>query len=366
MNESSLTSESWPSVLAAVGRSIDLERSARDHGALRRCRGVASAEALLRLALRYGPGGLSLRNTAAWAQMAGVASLSDVALLKRLSGAAGWLCAVVDSLLPIDRVGPSGTSSRCIRLLDATSISRSRSTGTDWRLHAAYDLTRSRFTDFELTEAKGGEMFQRFPITEGDIVVGDRGYARHTGLRAVCDGGADFLVRAGWRTQRLLDASRNAIDLTAVYQQANEHDLVEQTVVIDEPNTGRPGIEARMIVLRKTDTQTQKSRKRILRKNQQKGRKTHPMSLAAANYLVLLTSLDPATFPVDKVLALYRMRWQIELAFKRLKSLIGIGRLPARDPGLARAWLAAHLIIALLIDAGTQKVLDSPPSATHP
>src|SRR5215470_9891210 len=38
------------------------------------------------------------------------------------------------------------------------------------------------------------------------------------------------------------------------------------------------------------------------------------------------------------------MRWQIALAFKRLKSLIGVDKLPARGSDLARAWLAAHLI----------------------
>jgi IS4 transposase len=44
------------------------------------------------------------------------------------------------------------------------------------------------------------------------------------------------------------------------------------------------------------------------------------------------------------------MRWQIELAFKRLKSLLNIDRLPAKNPHLARAWLNAHLLLALLID----------------
>ena len=49
------------------------------------------------------------------------------------------------------------------------------------------------------------------------------------------------------------------------------------------------------------------------------------------------------------VLALYRLRWQIELAFKRLKSLAGLDLLPARSAALGRAWIAAKLIIATLI-----------------
>ncbi|WP_408734707.1 transposase [Kozakia baliensis] len=50
------------------------------------------------------------------------------------------------------------------------------------------------------------------------------------------------------------------------------------------------------------------------------------------------------------MVAAYRLRWQIELAFKRLKSGLGIDALQARDSQLARFWLAAHLILGLLID----------------
>lgn len=48
---------------------------------------------------------------------------------------------------------------------------------------------------------------------------------------------------------------------------------------------------------------------------------------------------------------MYRARWQIELVFKRLKSLAGLGHLKKHDPQAARAWLQGKLLVALLIDA---------------
>lgn len=51
------------------------------------------------------------------------------------------------------------------------------------------------------------------------------------------------------------------------------------------------------------------------------------------------------------MLAAYRLRWQVELALKRLKGLLGLDRLPAMSEALARSWLLAHLILALLIHA---------------
>ncbi len=89
----------WPDLAAAVSAAIDLEATARASGALVRRRAIRSAEMLLRLALAYGPGGLSLRAAAAWAGASGLADLSDTAVMKRLRKAAPWLGEVAGALL---------------------------------------------------------------------------------------------------------------------------------------------------------------------------------------------------------------------------------------------------------------------------
>ena len=90
-----------------------------------------------------------------------------------------------------------------------------------------------------------------------------------------------------------------------------------------------------------------------------------PLTVASAGYLMVLTSLSPEVATAEQVLATYRLRWQVELAFKRLKTGLGIHRLVARDPAMARSWLLAHLILALMIEDATGEVLDSPPSAVR-
>ena len=78
MQSASLYDQRWPSLLAALPATLDLDETARASGALVRRRAIGDAAALLRLALSYGPGGLSLRGAAAWATLAGLACLSDV------------------------------------------------------------------------------------------------------------------------------------------------------------------------------------------------------------------------------------------------------------------------------------------------
>lgn len=89
MDIASMMDLDWRSFVRRL--PIDLDESARSHKALLRRRGLPDAAALLRLALVYGATPYSLRSTAAWADVAGVASVSDVALLYRLQSAEGWL-----------------------------------------------------------------------------------------------------------------------------------------------------------------------------------------------------------------------------------------------------------------------------------
>ena len=83
--------------------------------------------------------------------------------------------------------------------------------------------------------------------------------------------------------------------------------------------------------------------------------------LIAAEFVMLGTSLPPEGYPAEDLLNVYRLRWQIELAFKRLKSLLGIDQIPTRTERASRSWLTAHLIMALFCDDISQEFLDSSP-----
>ncbi|ESZ35810.1 hypothetical protein NKI96_14525 [Mesorhizobium sp. M0292] len=125
-----------------------------------------------------------------------LASLSDVALLKRLRAAADWLGDIAGALLQKACAKSAAPTGRRLRV-DGSSISRPGSAGTDWRVHATYEPALARFTHLEISDVRGGESFLRVPLRQGDIVVGDRGYARAPSLEKVVSAGADFIVRTG-------------------------------------------------------------------------------------------------------------------------------------------------------------------------
>jgi hypothetical protein len=352
----------WSEVSARFPAGFDLEVTARSRGAFTRAREIKNAETLLRLALAYGGLGMSLRETCAWAEAGGIASLSDPSLLERLCKAAPWLGDIVAALIAEQAKAPAGRwAGYRLRALDGTSICEPGADRTTWRLHVGYDLATGQVDQLELTDVHGAENLQRLSYRPGDIVLGDRYYARPRDLRPVIDAGADFIVRTGWNSLRLLQANGEPFDLfAALAAQAEQESEVQ--VRIHEGIAAAAPLMLRLVVRRKDPEQVEAEQKRLLKDARKRGKQPDPRSLEAAKYILLLTSLPVAAFPPADILALYRFRWQIELAFKRFKSLAGLDMLPAKKPELARAWIYARLIVAIIAEQIAGQVPDSPPS----
>ena len=288
-----------------------------------------------------------------------MADLSDVAVMKRLAGAADWLEAIVGAVLA-DRYSEPLGETRDLVLVDGTVISHPGSKGRNWMLHSRYTPGQG-FSGFDLTDTSCAETLERHMLKPGDIAVGDRIYARGgKGLRHTLEQQADFIVRAGWRSLALRDEQGQPFDLLGHVGDLAPGETADLRVWVA---VGEDQLPIRMVVEARPDEVTQTAAKRVKLKAQKNGRKGDPRSQKAARYMFIATSLDAETYPPARIIALYKLRWQIELAFKRLKTLLHIDRLPAKKRDLARTWLYAHLLLALLIDNITQQLLDSPPCA---
>jgi hypothetical protein len=334
----------WPYVVDLM--PADLEQSAVDQLAFRRRRGIASATDLLRLALCYGFCDLSLRQTAMQAALLGWGELSDVAVLNRLRHAADWLGYVVLRYLA-DRGLTRDVPAWPVRVLDATTIAAPGSRGTDWRLHLGLDLAHLALTSAELTGAEGGETFTRHAVAAGEILLADRGYAHRQGVASVLDRQAHVVVRLNWQNFPLTTRSGRALDLVAIAEGLAPDEIGDYDAQFRHKERDYP---VRLLILRKSPAAALKAQRQLGHEATRKGRQLDPRSLRAAHFVYVLTDLPRTQLPAAQGLELYRLRWQIEIAFKRLKSLVHLDRLRAKDRALARAYLYAKLLGALIVD----------------
>lgn len=371
----------WEARIAQLGRVMDLEASARSCGALLRRRQVRSAAALLRLCLAYVLGRLSLRGLSAWATAQGwaahprpasgglgtPAAMSDVAILNRLRASADWLGTLAAALLA-ERYpeAVADTSEQRLVAVDATSVVPPGDKRDYWLVHTVFDLTDLRFRAVEVTGRNEPERLARGGVRPGEIRIADRGHARADDLAEVAAGGADFLVRAAADYPRLLDQTGCPLDRLALCRQATRERpadapvLVAPVSVADIPpgdRAGGPmgksstGVPARLVIIPLEPETAEGARERARRNARHWGYRASEAAAPMAGYPMLLASLPVETWPASRVLASYRLRWQVELAFKRMKSLVGLEELRAKDPKLAKAWINTALLAALLADA---------------
>jgi len=323
----------------------DWEASARQCGALRRTRNIESAEDLLRLIFLHVAGGLSLRQTVVRAEALGWAKLSDVALLKRLRASAGWLESLCWSLWQAQE-WPAGlpASGHRWRLVDATAVTEPGASGMGWRVHYVVGIPSLVCDHVSVTSVRGGETFCRLPVRPGDVLIGDRGYSHRAGVAWVLAQGGEVIVRHQGTNFPLEDRPGQGFDLLAHLRQLTGHQPATWPVrFVQEQRPWNMWLHA----VRKSTAAAERAKEELRR---ERGAGLQPQTLELAEYVVVLTSLDPQTVSAAQVLALYRGRWQIELVFKRLKSLLLVGELAKYDPDSARAWLQAKLLTALLME----------------
>ena len=361
----SVLTDQFAELLERFPAGLDLDRLALETKAIQRKREVGDGATLLRIALARGPGGLSLRQTAAWASLLGIADLSNPGVKYRLNQATDFLAALVERLLAAKAPGAElRWPGRTLRLADGSCVSKPGSTGTDWRVHGVFDLGRGGFSHLELTDQHGAEALDRGAPHPGEIRIGDRNYARASVLRrfrAQSDGAADFIVRLGWNALQLANPAGRPFDLIGCLQclpsGLSPHEVNLRAAV----GRDEPALALRLIVQRKTPEAAEATRSALRRAAARKGKALDPRSLIAAEFMILATSLPKSGYSAKAILAVYRLRWQIELAFKRLKSLLHIDRLPTWTERGSRSWLYAHLILALLCDDLSQDFLASSP-----
>lgn len=342
----------WEFLRTMLPPEAELERMARETGALKRKREVDSASSLLRLVLSYGMCDQSLRGTAAWARANGTATLSDVAVLKRLRKAGPWLERLLAFILTNRLQVESPVPGLRLRLIDGSGLNIPGCTGSAWRLHASYEPWSAKLQSVEVTDCRVGEHLKLYSLLPGEIAVVDRGYAHREGLASVVKQGAQFIVRLNWQNMPLETPEGETFDLLATLRTLPRVGAREfQVLTVVQPERGIPAISCKVVAMRKSPAAAERARKQAIREAKRKGRKVDPRTLESCDYIFLLTNVAQATLTATEVLEVYRLRWQIELEFKRLKSLLKIDEIRAQDPDLVKTYILSKLLGALLIEA---------------
>lgn len=347
-----IVDENWEVLLSAFPSGW--QQLARETGAIKHpLKEFRTESDLLRVLLLHVGKGYSLRETVVVAKAAGLTEVSDVALLKRLRKSEPWLLGLCQTLFRETGLStPPLPAQRRLRLVDGSIIKEPGKTGSQWRLHFSFTLPEFCCDYFKLSPSTGegsGETFRHYPVHAGDYLIGDRGYATANGIGYMASRQAYVLVRVNTGSLPLYDRHGESFALLDALRTLEQPLAAREWAVSVKEQRG-PAIAGRLCALRKSEHAIEQTQQKLLAKARRNQRQVKPETLEYAKYVLVFSTYPPAEFSTEELLEWYRIRWQVELAFKRLKTLLDMGHVPKYDPSSSRAWLYGKLFLALLTE----------------
>jgi hypothetical protein len=345
-DEAKINGEDWERVLEFLPEGW--EGQARELGALKFGRSFSGAESLLRTLLMYFVNDCSMLETAEKARLGGVVNISDVGLLKRINKSGEWLRWITERLIEeeesvVMQCGP--LKGRRVLAVDSSVVKEPGAVGKLWRLHYSMNIRSLRCEEVEVSSAKVGESLKQFNVRVGDILISDRGFGKRPGIRSVVERGGDIVSRINANNVPLQDEGGGHFDQLSYLRSLGVGQSGEFPAILE----GKDGpIKVRVCAYRKTEQQRLESERKQGQDCQRRQTSVKAQTKELAGYVVLVTTLRDLS--AEQILALYQHRWQVELAFKRMKSLLNLSGLKKKDPQGAKAWLQGKLLVACLVE----------------
>jgi len=303
---------------------------------------VEDIEPILRLVLYQAGASDSLRATVARAAAIGLLAISHVALHKWMKKVGAYLVALLTRMIATAAFAPEKWLGFDLIAGDATTVQRPGSKGTTARVHYALRLADLTPRHIEVTDEHGGETAKRFRAEPGELWMLDRGYSNPPGIASIYDRGAHLIVRVNRGTLPLYDKRGKVIDVMRLLRKTTTREQVKQCHAF--VHEGERKIAGRLCWVRVPEDKVEHARQRAEREAEGP---CDDDSLFAAEFVVVFTTVLHSLSAVQ-VLTAYRARWQVELDFKRAKSIRELDSLPNFLPETIHSWICAKLLLQLV------------------
>lgn len=327
--------------------------------AMQRRIGIQDEDVLLTLCLYYAYE-KSLVDTKIYADTFLSVKISDVGFMKRFIGCNKWIQwmnqRLIEEQIPACNI-PEKLKGKRVKAIDASDILTKGAVKQTWRLHYAFDLFSFNSAEFKITPESTGETLENFSLQPNDLIIADRAYATITGIEYCQKAGADFIMRLRNKAFNLYDENGEQLQLTEDILKSvgtKCHDVI--VYYKSKENELKP---IRLCAVKKTEEEIIAEQKKLDRKESRKQLTISKDTRLSYNYFFVVTSLG-TEFSSEEIMRIYRLRWQVEMVFKRFKSILNMGSMPTKTAASCETWLNCKMLIALLIEKMLSSVDFSP------
>lgn len=328
-------------------------RMAREFKAFTRARKIKTPSHLLRVVLLYCGLDKSLREVAGnFTRL--VERITDSSIAERLGACRPWVKALLAKMLERSELGALPETRRFL-VIDGSTVQSPAATGISYRLHICMDLVSLEFTHIAITDKRTGESLRQFPLGVGDVAIVDRGYGHPGAMLATLEAGADLILRLNPHNVPLCERDGRPLEMVRALEDQSFATVRTLPVLLGAPSPCAD-VLGWVHAYRLCEEQANRARQACRKRNRKHTPKQSTLFLAG--WVLVFTSLAPEQLSAQTVMAVYRTRWQVEVAIKRWKSLLDLDELRARQgSALAELWLHGKLLYALMLEGRMRRTL---------
>ena len=329
-------------------KEIDLTtlQKAKELGAIQRERKITEPLNLIWALLIYANEKISIRILSVIATILGIGSISDRAWSKKMLNTKEWLKYIVckmSSKLNVRDI----TLKRVIKIVDCSRIAQTGKERNEVRVHTSFNLNEGLIDEVHLTDKHVAESFEHYEIEQGNIIIGDRAYGKSKVIEYTASRQADILARMSPSQIKLYDKEGKKINMYNILKSSKEKKFEHKYYVIEN----KKKIAVRVICSAIPEDKMESVNKRIkteMKKHQTKNSK--PETKEYAKWIILVTTLDSKEYSIEEVIRLYKLRWQIELLFKRMKQHLEAHKIPKGSYQYAEILVYLWIITWLIVE----------------
>jgi hypothetical protein len=137
------------------------------------------------------------------------------------------------------------------------------------------------------------------------------------------------------------------LDLAGVLAASTENQLAWSGLLVGQ-REHRAG-PLRLVAFRLSPAAADRQRRALRESMRTKGRTPSAKALQLAGWLLLLTNAPEAKLPAAMMSYVYRLRWQVELIFRQIKSVLRLDQTESENPHRVQSEIWARLICAVLL-----------------
>lgn len=230
--------------------------------------------------------------------------------------------------------------------LDATNISIQGKKDEYYRIHTQYEIEEGSIKYAKITDKYIGESITHFPIEEGSIYLADRAYGKSKQLEYIIENKGGFIVRISPFQIRLFKdcECKEKLDLC---KKIEGERFTEKCYIKDKEKI----VPIRIIGIKKPEEKQKEAEKKTKRKARRKQYEASEKAIEFSKWFIVATSMNVLDTE-DEIAEIYRKRWQIELLFKRMKTLLNLRSIRRSDSLYSKSivdlWLSVGLIICTI------------------